>query len=138
MSLLEQIKSAALTARKARNSEVALSLTTLVGEIETAIKNGVAATDENVTPIIKKFVKNINDTINRVSGEALVKLQAEKALYEQFLPKQLSNDELLSVIKVIISEGATNVGMVMKQLKAKYAGLYDGSAASALLKTFFQ
>ncbi|MDB5046808.1 MAG: Yqey-like protein [Deinococcus sp.] len=46
----------------------------------------------------------------------------------------MSEAELTDVIRAAIAAGATNIGAVMKRLKAGDEGRYDGSVASRLAK----
>jgi uncharacterized protein YqeY len=71
-------------------------------------------------------------------AEAIEKLNAEIAIIEVFLPKQLSADELE---KVLLEHKAATPGAAMstamKFLKEKYAGQYDGKSASEIAKRVF-
>jgi uncharacterized protein YqeY len=150
MPLIQTIKSAQIAARKKRDSITASLLTTLIGEAEMVGKNANReVTDQEVVATIKKFIKNIDETI-RVAGDyrdadRCDLAWAEKTILESFLPKQLSEDELKIVIDGIIDglkelhggdEGVSkpNMGQVMKELKTKCEGLYDGGLASKLIK----
>lgn len=142
MALIDTIKAASLEARKARNAPAAASLSTLIGEVETLAKAGRGdLSDAVVVTIIKKFLKNVNDTIallpvDDTSGpfDALLK---EKALYESFLPRQLDVAELTALIDSMIVDGVLDVGDAMKRLKLNHAGTYNGAEASAILKQRF-
>ena len=63
---------------------------------------------------------------------------AEIAMIEQFLPKQMSDDETRAAIReLVVSLGASSVkdmGKVMAALKSKYAGQLDMTKASAAVK----
>lgn len=142
MTIIDNIKAESLTLRKARRSAEAASLTTLLGEIETLAKAGKGEmTDAVVVTVVKKFIKNIDDSIRvnleRGGAEVVAGLQAERKLYEQFLPKQLSAEEVESLIDSMIASGMSSVGDCMKALKTDHAGTYDGSVASAILKRKF-
>lgn len=141
MTLIDTIKAALLQARKARNSADAASLSTLVGEIETLAKAGRGeTTDAVVVTMLKKFIKNLNETIalNSEHGNhtTVGRLHDELKLYEQFLPKQLTEAELIALIDS--QSSAKDVGDVMRFLKAEHAGMYDGALASKLLKAKFK
>jgi hypothetical protein len=142
MALLDTIKSKSLTARKAgaAGRADALLLSTLLGEIETLAKAGRGEiTDAVVVTIVKKFVKNIDETTAHVADEdRLAALMAERELLSSFLPKQLDEQELGALIELIV-EGLEkpNVGDVMRALKVSHAGQYDGALASKLLKARF-
>ncbi len=131
-TLLAKLKADALTARKARDTARATALTTQIGELETASKNlGHEVTDAEVIAAIKKTLKNINETIAVAPSAALT---LEKELFESYLPKQLDEAELRSVVGAIIVTGAKTMGDVMKTLKAQHDGQYDGKLASVVIK----
>ena len=62
----------------------------------------------------------------------------EIAIIQEFLPKQMSDDEVQAAIKAAIAEtGAASVkdmGKVVGALKAKYTGQMDFAKASAAVK----
>ncbi len=66
------------------------------------------------------------------------KESAEIAVIEQFLPKQMSEEETGAAIRELIASlGASSVkdmGKVMAALKSKYAGQVDMTKASAAVK----
>lgn len=68
-------------------------------------------------------------------AEQKAKLQAEIAILEEFLPKQLSADDLEKII-VTLKENTPGLALnvVMKHLKDNYAGQYDGKSASEIAK----
>lgn len=143
MSLLQTIKTDSLEARKARKAKTATALTTLIGELETFGKNaGREPTDEDVVAFVKKTLKNIDETLKALheNDDRQVDLLHEKALFEKYLPKQLSEVELRTAIDDTIKNwnaDRLSVGDVMRVLKTKYNGQYDGALASSILKEMF-
>jgi len=138
MSLIKTIKAAQLQARKDRSFSVPV-LTTLIGELDTeSKKTGHEPTDAETVALIKKFIKNLDEVIkvSTVGSSAHGASLAERGVLEQFLPKQLSEAELKIVLADIIDVGEQkpNMGQVMKDLKSKYDGQYDGALASKLIK----
>lgn len=126
MALIDQIKADQLAARKARDTLHASLLTTLLGEVGIVAKNAgrTDATDEEVIATVKKFIKN-NESIP--DGARNVTHDAELHTLEEYLPKQLTRDELVA----IKATGTfANKGEWMKHLKENYAGRYDGKLAS--------
>lgn len=114
-------------------------LTTLIGELDTnAKRTGKAVTDEQAVATVKKFVENAKFTMSKLSPEVeLYKAyEKESALLAGYLPKQMSEAELTGAVLAFIGEGFTTMGEVMAQLKYKYAGLYDGKMASAVVKKY--
>lgn len=137
--LIERIKADLLTARKARNMVAANSLTALVGEAVMVGKNAGnrESTDEEVIAMVRKFLKNLEETKRNLvaHGKNVAVCEEEIAIISKYLPQQMSADELKSAIVTIAEETAgANMGVVMKVLKEKYAGLYDGKLASTLTK----
>lgn len=140
MTLLATLKADALAARKARATETATSLTTLIGELETFGKNaGHEPTDADVVVFVKKTLKNVDEMLRLASPGSIAHSVAttERALFEKYLPKQLSEAELKFVIDELVAVGHTNVGDVMKALKTDHGGQYDGAMASTILKAKF-
>lgn len=139
MTLLATIKSAQLTARKNRDIIATALLTTLIGEASMPGKNdgNRESTDQEVVAVIKKFIKNANEVLKVSDNETS---RTELSILESFLPKQLSEEELRSSIQSIVSvTEAVNgskpkMGDVMKALKQKHDGQYDGGLASKLIK----
>jgi hypothetical protein len=141
MTLIDKLKQALLEARKARDPSRTGPLTTLIGDIETLAKAGRGeTTDAVVVTMLKKYVKNVTETIalNSKHGNHATagRLHDELKLYESFLPKQLTDAELIALIDS--QSSAKDVGDVMRFLKAEYAGTYDGALASKLLKAKFK
>lgn len=133
MSLLEQIKKDRVKARIAKDAVATNVLTTLVGELEGLSKrSGEEVTDEKVVAICKKFIENNDTTIQfSVSVEAVDTLRAENVLLTKYIPAQLTTEELRTII---VAMATSNMGEVMKNLKANHAGLYDASVASKIVK----
>lgn len=142
MSLIAEIKARNLDARKAKFAAVVNVLTPLIGEAEMVGKNaGREVTDAEVIQMVKKFVKNIDETIRLLGDHDPRTLAAigEKMTLESILPKQLSEQELKDHIRdihagLVTHEGKADMGSIMKMLKTRFDGLYDGKLASALIK----
>lgn len=141
MSLITEIKSAQLTARKERNGPMASLLTTLIGEAEMVGKNaGREVLDAEVVATIKKFIKNIDATLEVMkfsSDGKVLDLLDEKVVLEHFLPRQMDEQQLteaVTAIKVELNAGQKDMGKVMSLLKTRHEGQYDGKMASTVVK----
>ena len=63
------------------------------------------------------------------------KLQKEIAILEEFLPKQMTGDDLEKVITSLKEQTPElSLNFVMKHLKDNYTGQYDGKSASEIAK----
>ena len=97
---------------------------------------------DEVLNLLQSLIKSRRESIELYKQGArqdLVDKEAtEIGVIEQFLPKQMSEEETRAVIRdLVASLGATSVkdmGKVMAALKSKYAGQLDMSKASAAVK----
>lgn len=137
MTLMEQIKAKQIAARKAgapQEREASL-LTTLLGEAAMVGKNANReTTDQEVVAVVKKFVKNIDETITALSSrnQDASAFMVERKILEQFLPVQMTEQAIQNV-----AEQFTSMPEFMKYMKENYAGQYDGKVASTIAKTVF-
>lgn len=143
MTLMEQIKEKQLIARKAQDDIAKSLLTTLVAEATVPGKNNGnrESTDEEVVAVVKKFIKGVNETLEALkysSDGRVVIAHKEKEILEQFLPVQLTEEQLREIIGgIIVGLGEKNpklMGKVLSSIKEKYNGQYDGSIAAKITK----
>jgi uncharacterized protein YqeY len=137
MSLITEIKADQITARKNRNAPMASLLTTLIGEAEMVGKNaGREVLDAEVVATIKKFIKNIDETIKALGADDIRAQNAmdEKVVLEHYLPKQMTESELRAHVEEIVLTEGLNMGKIMGVLKGRFEGRYDGKMASAVVK----
>lgn len=133
MTLMEQIKSNQIQARKNRETDKAALLTTLIGEASMIGKNANRdTTDEEALAVIRKFIKNANEFIAvSKDGTTIAKLQSEVAILGGYLPSQMSADEIETALKS--NSVPLNKGLMMKFLKDNFAGKYDGQTAAKVV-----
>jgi uncharacterized protein len=100
------------------------------------------ATDAEMLELFAKMIKQREES-EKIYAEAgrpeLAKQESEEiAIIREFLPKQLSGEELEKAIaEAIAKAGASNIkdmGKVMAELKAHYAGQIDFAKAGGLVK----
>jgi len=102
---------------------------------------GEISADKEIS-MLQKMVKQRKDSLEiyqqQNRDDLAKKEQEEIAVIEKFLPKQLSEEELRSELKQIISEtGASSpadMGKVMGAATKKLAGRADGKTISAAVK----
>jgi uncharacterized protein len=119
--------------------------------IQSALKNrdielrGAANPPEDdvlVTEVLQKMIKQRRESIDMYQKGGRQELAdveaAEVAVIEEFLPKQMSDDEIGAAIDSLVTEtGASSVkdmGRVMALLKERHAGQLDMSKASAAVR----
>ena len=143
----DDIKAATIAAMKGGDKETTGTLRL----VSAAIKNrdieartGSAASDDDqlVTEVLQKMIKQRRESadVYRKGGRedrAAVE-EAEIAVIERFLPKQMSDEEASAAIQAIIAEtGASSIkdmGRVMAEVKSRHAGELEPARASALVK----
>ncbi len=143
----DDIKAATIAAMKSGDKETTATLRL----VSAAIKNrdieartGGAPADDDalVTEVLQKMVKQRRESIALYEQGGRQELadaeNAEIAVIEGFLPRQMSEEEARAAIDAIVAEtGASSVkdmGRVMAALRERHAGQLDMAKASALVK----
>lgn len=98
--------------------------------------------DEDVLKVLTSYGRKVRDQISSYgdAGRAELKeaAEAELAIVAEFLPAELTDDELGAIVAAAVAEtGATgpqDMGKVMKAVLAQTAGRADGGRVSALVK----
>lgn len=98
--------------------------------------------DPEILAILGKMVKQRQESARAFEEGGRLELaegeRAEIKVIEEFLPRQLSGDEIQSAIAAAIAEtGAASIrdiGKVMGALKAKYTGQMDFGAVGPMIK----
>lgn len=140
MTLQEQLMEDMKAAMKA-HEEMKLSV---VRMIRAAVKNYEidhgAADDSKVQAIITTMMKQQQDALQdfqRGGREDLVQeAQANIDILKSYLPQQLSDEELLTIVKeVVAATEQKEFGPLMGQIMKKVQGKADGTRVSAALKS---
>jgi uncharacterized protein YqeY len=99
-------------------------------------------TEEEVLAVVSGYAKQRRDSIEayRQGGRAelLAKEEAELVIVNEYLPQQLTQEELVSIVTGAISDsGATSpkdMGAVMKLVVSGTKGRADGKVVSQLVR----
>lgn len=130
---LTQIKIHQLQARKERDIVKATLLTTLIGEIETQLKNNLNKSSEPIVlQTILKFVKNLNESLKLKHTDLA---EQELNILKKYLPEPLTNEEIEKLINECINKGL-NFGGIMKMFTTNYKGRYDSKVLSSTVKKY--
>ena len=147
MSLMESISNDLTSALKAGEKEKLLILRMVKSAIKNAeIEKGDPLNDDEVSAVLRTFAKRAKDSIEQFSqggrDELAKKEKAQLAVIEEYLPKQLSEDDLRGMIKDAIQEqgasGMKDMGKVMKALMVKAKGQVDGKVANNIVKEMLE
>ena len=143
MTLYERIAQDVKTAMKGQDALKLSTLRMVLADLKTAeINKKVKILDEkDVMQILQKHAKQHRESIDQFDkggrGDLSEKEAKELKILESYLPAQLSESELLAMIKEAISStGAAtkaDTGKVMKIVMEKAAGRADGKAVNQAL-----
>jgi uncharacterized protein YqeY len=143
--LFEQVSSDIVAAMKAKDKIRLMALRNIKKYfIEAKTQPGAndELTDENAIKILAKMAKQGRDTAALYVSQSRQDLAddelAQVAVIEEYLPKQLTAEELKAELTAIIAEvGATSakdMGRVMGVASKKLAGKAEGRTISAMVK----
>ena len=143
--LLDDLKVDVLTSMKKHDHIRVDTLRFLLAAIRNAAIDKYAAAgesalkDEDVLDVIKKQVKTHKESIEAFTSagrtELASKEQGELTILEAFLPKEMTDEELETLLAPVAASGEPNFGLLMKKAMATVAGKADGGRVAAFLKS---
>ena len=147
MNYIEKIKEDMYAAMKSKDKVKATILRSLLSnlkKIEIEKKEPIA--EPEYLSIVKKMVKQLKESIDVYSQAGRIELaekeKSELSTIEAYLPKQFSEEEILELIKNIISEisakNISDIGKVMAIVMKKGGGKVDGGIANRIAKELLQ
>ena len=103
-------------------------------------KDGIP--EEEILGLLQSMIKQRRDSIalyEKGGRMELAQQEAEEiAIIEEYLPQQMSDDDIAAAIDAVIEDAGAatlkDMGKVMAGLKEKHAGSMDFSMASAMVK----
>ena len=98
--------------------------------------------EDEILEMLQKMVRQRRDSIELYEKGDRADLAEREAkeidVIEQFLPKQMSEDDIQAAVDEIMTavgaESIKDMGKVMGELKSRYAGQMDFGKASAIVK----
>ncbi len=144
MSLKDQLKDQQKLAMLARDKARLGAIRLLMAEIkQREVDTRIELNDEDILAVVTKMVKQRRDSISQFEAagrqDLADKESAEIFVLQEFLPQQLTADEIAALIEQAITESGAAVmadmGKVMAVLKPKIQGRADVGAVSAQVKT---
>ena len=146
MSLQQQVMEAMKIAMKAKDTESLEALRAVKSALllaQTATGSKEEITEEEELKILQKQVKQRRDSAaiyKEQDREDLAEPElTQAAVIEQFLPAQMSDEEIAKVVDAIIAEtGAASMkdmGKVMGMANGRMAGKADGKTISNVVKS---
>ena len=145
MSLQQKVMTSMKEAMKAKDSNALTSLRAiksaiLLAQTESGAKEEL--TEDQELKLLQKLVKQRKDSATIFTEQGRDDLAepelAQAKVIEQFLPEQLSQEEIERVVVDIISktgaEGMKDMGKVMGMANAALTGKADGKTISTIVK----
>ena len=145
----DELKAALTSAMKAGDK----ARTGTLRLVQSALKNrdielrgaaaGTAADDDAlVTEVLQKMVKQRRESIDmyeKGGRDELARAEAaEMAVIEEFLPRQMTDEEVAAAIEAVVAEteasSPKDMGKVMALMKERHAGRIDMGTASRMVK----
>ncbi len=142
MTLKERLEEDIRNAMRSRDQERLESLRFLKSKIQLTEKDQLKELDETgVVEVLAKQAKERRESIQMFQEgnrpDLVAKETAALAVVEEYLPPQMSNDELSKIIaEAILQVGATSErdkGKVMGEVMPQVRGKADGAQVNALL-----
>lgn len=143
MTLSDRIESAMRDAMRARDEQRTQTLRMVMAAAHNVkIARGRELTDEDVFDVLTRQVKQRRESIGmfRDAGreERAAAEEAEAAILAEFLPQQLTEDEVTSLVHAAIAEtratSPTDLGRVMARVSPQTKGRADGRLVSEVVR----
>ena len=144
-TLKEQLQSDLTTAMRARDQVGAGTLRMALTAVTTEEVAGTEhrdLTDDDVLKVLTKEAKKRREAAEAYTGAGRAELadkeEAELAVLEAYLPKQLGDDELEAIVREAVTAsgaaGMPQMGLAMKAANAAVAGQAEGGRVAAIVR----
>ncbi len=138
-SLEDTLRSDLARARRARDKERTLVLSTTLAEVHNReIEVGSALDDEGVRNVLARAIKQRRAAAEQMTNggrpELAAKERSQAKVLQDYLPPELSADEVRGWVREIIEGGAGHMGGVMSALMPRIRGRFDGRSASRIVR----
>lgn len=145
--MVEKLKQDMIEAMKAKDKERLTTIRMIKGDLDKEhIDKKREINDDLLIEVVNRGIKQRKDSIaefEKGGREDLVeKTQAEIDILQSYLPEQLSEEEILSIIdkafQLVNPEGPRDMGKIMKEVQPKLKGRADMKHVSELIKSKLQ
>ena len=142
MSLQEQIELDLIQARKDKDAEKTGVLQLIKAGIEKAeIAKRDTLTEDEVLAVVKKEHKQGKESLEAAitaGRKNLIHSYSDKLyMIEKYLPQQLTEDEILAILKVGGAQKGDNIGKLMGLVMKDYKSVVDGALVKKVITDNF-
>lgn len=145
--MVEKLKQDMIEAMKAKDKERLTTIRMIKGELDKEhIDKKREINDELLIEVVTRGIKQRKDSISEFEkgnrSDLIEKTQLEIDILQNYLPEQLSEDEVITIIDEAISlihpGGVRDMGKVMKEVTPKVKGRTDMKKVSEIIKSKLQ
>ena len=148
MSKADEVRKAMVAAMKAKDKERKDSLSMLLSALKNkAIDKREDLTEAEENEVVLKEIKQTKETLEMTPADRtdiIEEYSKRIAVYEEFAPKMLNEDEIKTVIDGVLKEleietpTGKDKGRIMKVLMPKVKGIADGKLVNQVLAGMMQ
>ena len=148
MSKADEVRKAMVAAMKAKDKERKDSLSMLLSALKNkAIDKREDLTEAEENEVVLKEIKQLKETLEMTPADRtdiIEECSKRIAVYEEFAPKMLNEDEIKTVIDGVLKEleietpTGKDKGRIMKVLMPKVKGIADGKLVNQVLAGMMQ
>ena len=148
MSKADEVRKAMVAAMKAKDKERKDSLSMLLSALKNkAIDKREDLTEAEENEVVLKEIKQTKETLEMTPADRtdiIEECSKRIAVYEEFAPKMLNEDEIKTVIDGVLKEleietpTGQDKGRIMKVLMPKVKGIADGKLVNQVLAGMMQ
>ena len=148
MSKADEVRKAMVAAMKAKDKERKDSLSMLLSALKNkAIDKREDLTEAEENEVVLKEIKQTKETLEMTPADRtdiIEECSKRIAVYEEFAPKMLNEDEIKTVIDGVLKEleietpTGKDKGRIMKVLMPKVKGFADGKLVNQVLAGMMQ
>lgn len=148
MSKADEVRKAMVAAMKAKDKDRKDSLSMLLSALKNkAIDKREDLTEAEENEVVLKEIKQTKETLEMTPADRtdiIEECSKRIAVYEEFAPKMLNEDEIKTVIDGVLKEleietpTGKDKGRIMKVLMPKVKGIADGKLVNQVLAGMMQ
>ncbi|MCQ2514574.1 MAG: GatB/YqeY domain-containing protein [Ruminococcus sp.] len=143
MSKIDEVRAAMVQAMKAKDKPRKDALSMLLSALKAKfIDKRADLTEEEENTIILKEIKQAQETLSTApesKAELIEECKLRIAVYSEFAPKQMSEEEIKEAVNSVIAElglenpTAKDKGIIMRSLMPKTKGKADGGLVNKIV-----
>lgn len=141
MNLKERVTEDLKSAMKAQDKLRTSVLRMILADIKIADTSGKPKDQIDYVEVVRGYCKKLKKSREEYEKlhlpEKVKELDGEIAIVEEYLPKQLSDDEIKKIVNEVIETNkftAKEMGAAMKLIMGKYGNTVDGKKVQMFLK----